>query len=65
MTTEAMLALIFLIMAFAMFIPPKIPYNRFGRAGIALIFGAAMLLFGLLHIEDIPSTSTSSYFCCC
>lgn len=54
MTTEAMLALIFLIMAFTMFIPPKIPYNRFGRAGIALIFGAAMLLFGLLHIEDIP-----------
>ncbi len=54
MQTDAIVALILLISAFALFIPPKIPYNKYGRTGIAVVFGIAMVLFGLLSIENIP-----------
>jgi Na+/H+ antiporter NhaD/arsenite permease-like protein len=54
MTIECMLALLVFLVTYALIAIHKIPGTKIGRAGIALVGGAAMLLLGLVSFSDIP-----------
>ncbi|UAL07094.1 MAG: arsenic ABC transporter [Candidatus Methanogranum gryphiswaldense] len=54
MTIECLLALLVFLVTYALIAIHKIPGTKIGRAGIALIGGAAMLVLGLVSFSDIP-----------
>ncbi len=54
MTFECLLALLVFLITYALIAMHRIPGTKIGRAGIALIGGATMLVLGLLSFTDIP-----------